>query len=115
MPFVQLRAINTPLAVAQQQSSTTNPVLKKQMNIVSFIYIKDTNVHYDILNENTSEIIVRKDLPFNNSIGIKLKEELLKIKTEYPKFDLLLVSADPLMKYNKLIQVLNECAKQIQV
>ncbi len=114
MAFYHFHAVrvNSP-AVSEDAAAAALEKKKSTMKVMARLKILPEIFNLELLDEDSGNIIVRKEIRRDTTGVVHLRKELNKMVEEYKKLDVLLLSSYRKLRYEQLITILDEGVKSI--
>lgn len=110
MAFFHVKAIDANIP-GKSSGETTATKKSQNMNVIALIEIERQKFTVELIDEDSGKILDRGKFDEGKKGLENMRSKLLGMKKKYRKFELLLVSANKTLKYNRLIEILDSCIR----
>ncbi len=114
MAFYQLHSVsvNTP-GVSKEEKIDPNTLDKAKVKVMLKLKIEKESFDVELLDENSGNQIIQKNIERDRTGIVYLKRELTKLADEYKKLDVVLLYSYRELKYGELLPILDEGVKTV--
>lgn len=109
MAFYQLHSVsvNTP-GVSKNENIDPDTLDKQTVKVMLKLRIEKEVFNVELLDENSGNIIIKKEIARDRTGVIYLKRELKQLAVDYKKLDVVLLYSYQGLKYGELLPILDE-------
>jgi hypothetical protein len=108
MAFYQLHAVRVNTPGVSKEMINPDTLDKKTVKVMLKLRISEEIFEIELLDENSGNVIIKKEITRDRTGIVYLKKELKKLSKEYEKLDVILLYSHKKLKYGELLPILDE-------